>query len=323
MISIVIPNYNRFDLLRKCINSILCQKNSEYEIIVVDNGSEEKEQVSYDPKVKYIWLESNMGFSKAVNEGISQAKGELIALLNNDTEVELDWIDKIYEVFNENEDILFATCKIKNFFRKDLLDDAGDIILSSGKVYKVGHREEDIGQYDKQKYAFGASGAASIYRREFFERVGYFDEDFFAYLEDADISFRANLYGYRCLFISDAVVYHIGSATTGSVYNDFTVYYLGRNTILLILKNFPLKVIISSALAIVVHFFSLQVFFTFKGYGISFFKGVLDALRMSKNMLSKRQEVMRKRAISDFEIMGLLKQNRCEYNRTKRNRVKQ
>ena len=205
MISVIIPNYNKFELLENCIKHILSGTYDNIEVIVVDNGSvSERRGIINDDRVKYIWLPKNMGFSFAVNEGVRQSSGDYIAVLNNDTEVASDWIKTIIAAFEQNKDVINITSKIKSLRNKELFDDVGDIILSSGKVYKIGNNEKDTGQYDSYRYVFGASGCASVYRREFFDKVGYFDEEFFAYLEDIDLSFRANILGYKCLYVPDA-----------------------------------------------------------------------------------------------------------------------
>ena len=323
MISIVIPNYNKFDLLEKCIKSLFAQTNIDFEIIVVDNGStEKKERLPDDPRVKFIWQDNNLGFSKAVNIGIKEAKGEYIALINNDTELAVDWIDQVYRAFEGNKEAMFITSRIMSFQERDIFDDVGNVILFSGKAYKVGNGEKDSGQYNQQRYIFGASGAASVYKRDFFEIVGFFDEDFFAYLEDVDLSFRANLLGIKCLYVPEAVVYHVGSATTGSRYNKFTVFHLAQNTINLIIKDYPTKFIFKSILNILAHIISLQVFFTLKGFGLDFIKGIISGLKMSRIMLAKRREIINTRIINDLELEKLFKENRESYKKSKANRKK-
>ena len=319
MISIVIPNYNKFNLLSNCINSILLQTNSDFEVIIVDNGSQEQRpSLPSDSRLKFIWLESNLGFSKAVNIGIKESKGEFIALINNDIELALDWIEQVLKAFKDNNEARFITSKIMSFHERDIFDDVGNVILSSGKAYKIGNGEKESGQYNQLRYIFGASGAASVYKREFFEKVGYFDEDFFAYLEDVDLSFRANLYGFKCLYVPDAIVYHIGSATTGSRYNKFTVFYLAQNTINVIIKDFPSKHIFRSIPAILFHIISLKVFFILKGYGLVYIKGLISGIRMSARMLVKRREIMSKIVLTDLELRGLFKENKNFYKKSKR-----
>lgn len=319
MISIIIPSYNKPELLKNCITSIISSKSNDFEVIIIDNGSTDPLYFN-DQSIHYINLESNHGFSKAINIGIKQAKGNIIAVLNNDTEVDSNWIGSIVSAFKNNPDIMFITSKIKSLKDKNFLDDVGDVVLSSGKVYKLGNREKDAGQYDQQRYVFGASGCASIYRREFFDSVGYFDEDFFAYLEDVDLSFRANLQGYKCLYLPDAIVYHVGSATSGSQYNDFTAFHLAQNTISMIVKNFSIRILINSIFAIFTHIISLQAFFIIKGYGISYFKGLICGIKSINKMLKKRREIMSRRVLTDYEIKKMFKMNKRLYRTSKNNR---
>ena len=321
IISIIIPSHNRHDLLGKCIFSILKQRNACYEIIIVDNGSCEKfVPIVASPQIRYIRLDRNEGFSKAVNIGIKEAKGKYIAILNNDTELDNCWIDNIFKAFAENPDILFITSKIIRYNNREMIDDVGNIILPYGKVYKIGYNERDNGQYKKARVVFGASGAASAFRREFFEIVGFFDEDFFAYLEDIDLSFRANLLGLKCLYVPDAVVYHIGSATTGSTYNKFTVYYLGRNTFNVIVKNFPARLILLNFFKILAFFCALQLFFFIKGLGGCYFRGIISAAGMLKRMIEKRKYIMKNRIISDIELIRILQDNYKIYRLSKSNK---
>ncbi len=323
MISIIILNYNKAILLKNCINSIINCKSTNYEIIIVDNGSTD----AFVPRdnqtnFKYIELESNFGFSKAVNIGIKQAKGEYIAILNNDTEVDPRWLKNVITAFTQNRDAMVITSKIRSLHDKELLDNVGDIILLSGKVYKIGNNEKDIGQYDKQRYIFGANGCASVFRKEFFDKVGYFDENFFAYLEDIDLSFRANLLGYKCLYIPDAIVYHVGSATTGSQYNDFTVFHLAQNTISVLVKNLPTKILIRSILPMLTYITSLQAFFLIKGLGGAYFRGLVSGIRLISKMLPKRYGIIGTRVLTDDEIIRMFRENKKLYKISKKNRNK-
>lgn len=318
MISVVIPNYNRFDLLENCIKSILQGSLVADEIIIVDNGSSDfKQDVIYDRRVRFIRLQQNMGFSRAVNIGIQQSKGNYIVILNNDTEVDTNWLKNLIHVFEANSKILFATSKIKSLKHKGTFDDVGDVLLASGRVYKLGNKERDRGQHDKQCFVFGASGCASAYRREFFKKVGYFDEDFFAYLEDVDLSFRANLQGNRCIYVPEAIVYHAGSATTGGQYNKFTAFHLAQNTIGLFVKNFPIKILLGSILQILVYLAALQLFFIINGLGGAYFRGIISGLRMIRKMIPKRREIMKMRVMTNDEVRVIFRENKKLYKMSK------
>jgi GT2 family glycosyltransferase len=323
MFSIVIPTFNKLDLLKRCLTTIVPQTGDTFEIIIVDNGSTEKYVPDNAEKnTTLIRLPQNQGFSAAVNRGIKESQGEFIAVLNNDTELAPGWAQAVLKAFGQNPDIYFVTSKIKNLKNRDLLDSVGDVLLSSGKVYKTGNNEKDSGQYDVPRHVFGASGCASIFRREFFDKAGYFDEDFFAYLEDIDLSFRATLFGFKGLYVPEAVVYHAGSATTGSQYNSMTAFYLAQNTINVIVKNFPSRLLITSFPAIVRHLLLLQVFFIFKGLGFCFFKGILSGIKQVKIMRRKRKGIMGKKVLSVLDVRAVFKRNHEEYDKSKRNRVK-
>ena len=325
-LSIVIPNYKGYDLLEKCIASIRASSKEDYEIIVVDNGSmdvlEKLEELNGTEKIKVIFLNENAGFSKAVNIGIKEAKGELIAVLNNDTKVDNYWVENVLDAFDKHKDVFFITSKILQLNDRKLIDDVGDVLLLHGKTSKIGYNEIDAGQYDEKRFVFGASGAACVYRKEFFNNVGYFDEDFFSYLEDVDLSFRANLYGLKCLYVPDAVVYHIGSASTGSTYNDFTLFYLARNLVSVIVKNYPCKVFFMASPRIIVYLIAIQAYYILKGFGLNYTKGLISGIGMIKRMLVKRREIMSRKVLTDIELIKMFKENKMLYERSKTNRVK-
>lgn len=205
---------------------------------MVDNGSTDQSIAVLQgyPEVRVIRLEKNHFFSGAVNTGIREAKGEIIVLLNNDTEAEPQWLEELVGAFGEDERIGMTASKMLLFDRRDIINSAGDFYSVDGIPGNRGIWEEDRGQYDAQREAFGPCGGAAAYRRRMLEEIGLFDEDFVAYCEDVDLSFRAQWAGYRCLFAPQARVYHRLSATGGG---PLASYFCGRNFINVIVKNMP------------------------------------------------------------------------------------
>lgn len=247
MVYIIIPNYNGVRLLEICIRSLFGQSFMNFEIFVVDNSSSDNSVYFIRqtfPQVNIIDLDKNYGFSKAVNIGISAALKDNycthILLLNNDIECDERFLDEMLKGF-EKPDIGSVASKMLNYFNRKVIDDTGNFIKKRGFPIMRGHDEQDKGQYDKKDYVFGPCAGAAIYKREVFENVGLFDEEYFAYLEDVDFSFRMQFYGYKCMYRPQAVCYHMRGATANS-FKGRQIYLLERNLVLLRVKNYPVSV---------------------------------------------------------------------------------
>lgn len=241
LVSIVIPNWNGQRFLETCFQSLRRQTLRDFELLLVDNASRD-ESVAYTlsrfPEVRIEKLKRNTGFAGAVNAGIRVSRGCYVVLLNNDTEVDPRWLEQLVATMEAHPEAGFGASKMLDFRDRTLIDSIGDGLTWYLRPYKVGCRERDRGQYDTPRLVFGACAGAAIYRREAFDAVGLFDEQFFAYLEDVDWSFRAQLAGIRCITAPSAVVYHIGSATAGRE-SPFVRYLTTRNRIFLLAKNVP------------------------------------------------------------------------------------
>ena len=242
--SVIIPNWNGRRFLETCLASLGRQTCRDFEIIVVDNGSTDGSVQmvrTYYPDVKLIRLSQNEGFSRAVNRGIRSAAGKYIALLNNDTEADPEWLGELVKALDQNPDVGFCASKMLNFFQRNLIDNAGDRLAFYGNI--TGKGEIDAGQYDRPRLLFSACAGAAIYRREMLRDTGLFDEDFFAYYEDVDLGMRAQLMGYRCLFVPTAIVYHIHQATSDRMPAK-RFLFLQRNIVFVHLKNMPLRLLL-------------------------------------------------------------------------------
>ncbi len=285
MVSIVIPNYNAFELLKKCIISIKEKTNEDIEIIIVDNASKDLDidYINNLENVKFIYLDKNYGFSKAVNEGILNSNSEYIILLNNDTEIEFGFVEKLLEQIKSDEYIFSVSSKMIDYRNRKIIDDAGDEYSIVGWTKKVGNGKS-IDKFVKPRKIFSSCAGAAIYRKKIFEEIGYFDESFFAYLEDVDICYRANINGYKNIFCPDAIVYHVGSATSGSKHNDFKVKLSARNNIYLVVKNMPILQLILNLPLLCIGFFVKYLFFLKKGLGKSYLLGIKEALLSIKKI---------------------------------------
>ena len=243
IVSVLIPNYNGLAHLPACLESLRAQRFQDFETVLVDDGSTDGSVVwvrQRYPEVRVLALGRNMGLAAAVNRGLRLASGEGIALLNNDTAADPGWLAALVEAARACPEVPCLASKIRLFDRREVLHSAGDLYGLDGIPRNRGAWEEDRGQYDGQLEVFGACGAAAYYRRVFLEELnrgpGPFDERLFMYLEDVDLAWRAQLRGYRCRFVPQAIVYHKVSATGGG---PLASYYVGRNTLLVLIKDVP------------------------------------------------------------------------------------
>ena len=280
-VSVVIPNYNGIQFIKGCLDSLIALEDTvEYEIIVVDNGSDDgsRELVEKSYKdVKLISLDKNYGFCKAVNVGIQKAQAPFVILLNNDTKVLDGFVEGLYKCISGNEKLFSVSPMMIQAKKPELIDDAGDFYCALGWAYTKG-KDKPVGRYEKSYPITAACGGASIYRKQIFEQIGYFDEAHFAYLEDIDVGYRARIYGYENYYEPKAKVYHEGSGASGSRYNEFKVTHSSRNSIYLIRKNMPWLQRIVNLPFFIVGFAIKTLFFYKKGLGAIYVKGLLQGM---------------------------------------------
>ena len=217
--TIIIPNINGKGWLKDSIESVYAQTEQDFELIVVDNGStdESLEQArSYCSRPNFQLIEngSNTGFSHAVNQGIARAKSEFVVLFNNDAFAEPQWLAELIRVAESDEKIFAVQSLMIRHFDRELADDAGDYVTWMGFACKTGDGRR-ASRYTKQKRIFSACGGAALYRKSILDEIGVFDENFFAYFEDVDLSWRANNFGYKNVYCPTAKCRHICGATTG------------------------------------------------------------------------------------------------------------
>lgn len=310
MIAIVIPNYNGAHHLKECFESLSKQTLKNFRVLLVDNNSTD-ESVKFTrtnfPEVEIIKLEANTGFAKAVNAGIQYAQQDVkikhILLLNNDVECDRHFVEELSLGFI-SDDIGSVACKMINFFNREIIDNAGDFIKRKGSPYARGHAEKDAGQYDKPELIWGACGGAAIYKREVFETIGFFDEDFFAYYEDVDLNFRMQLAGYKCYYNPKAICYHKRGATSKDKIG-FETMLCEKNIVAVRLKNYPLKLLLQWSPYFLARRFQRYYFFA-RDHSIkialSGIKGYLRGLSEIPKTLRKRGNVQRHIKVSSEYI---------------------
>ncbi|MBI5304061.1 MAG: glycosyltransferase family 2 protein [Chloroflexi bacterium] len=239
MFSVVIPNWNGLRFLPTCLNALRDQTYRDFETIVVDDASTDGSRalIKNDyPEVRVIALEKNRGFAHAVNAGIRAARGDIVVLLNNDTEADPNWLAEIACALDANPRAGIVACKLKLFDQRNHIHSAGDFYRVDGVPGNRGVWQKDEGQYDDARGVFGACGGAAAYRQTMLAEIGLFDEELVANLEDVDLNWRARWAGYAIAYAPRAIVYHHISATGGGAYGSF---YVGRNFIFVLAKNFP------------------------------------------------------------------------------------
>ena len=239
--SVIIPNWNgrRLQLLPACLAALGRQTYRDFEIIVVDDCStdDSREFLAREyPQVRVNVNEKNVGFAPSVNAGIRAARGDVVILLNNDTEADPHWLEEIAHALGENPRAGMVACKLRLFDKRDHIHSAGDFYRVDGIPGNRGVWEEDRGQYDDARGVFGACGGAAAYRKTMLAEIGGFDEALGSYCEDVDLNWRARLAGYQVAYAPRAIVYHMVSATGGGALASF---FVGRNFIWVIAKNYP------------------------------------------------------------------------------------
>jgi GT2 family glycosyltransferase len=189
-----------------------------------------------------------------------------------------------------------------DYYHRQTIDGAGDVFRWTAKGWRRGKGERDRGQYDAPQAIFGACGGAAIYRRNVFEEVGGFDEDFFAFYEDVDWNLRAQLRGFSCRYVPTAVAYHMGSATIGRGFTDFTCYHLWRNVVWIIAKNLPVGALLRHAPKLVLgQLVNLGVAVIYGKLDV-LWRAWRDAVRGLPRALRKRRELQARRRMG---IRGL------------------
>lgn len=289
-ISVVIPNYNGSPYIIECIDCLKKQTFKDFEVIVVDNNSTDNSVDEIEnryPEIKIIEMNNNSGFSSAVNRGIKDSTSEFIFLLNNDAFINSDFLEILYNKI-VNDPLCFSCCgKMIQYYDKSKIDDAGDFYTILGWAFQRGNGDQsNLYNFDSQ--VFSCCAGASIYRRSVFNRIGYFDENFYAYLEDVDIGYRAKQHGYKNYYCHNAVCYHMGSATSGGKYSDFKVKLSSRNNIYLIFKNMPYWQIIISLLFIFLGILLKYSYFKRIGFGKSYKEGIIEGFNNIKLFKKRR-----------------------------------
>jgi GT2 family glycosyltransferase len=245
IISVVVVNWNRRELLRACLASLARQSHPRFEVVVVDNGSQDGSAeivlelaAAYPVPLRLIANSSNQGFCAANNQGFAASRSEMVALLNNDAEAEPGWLEALEAVIRLHDDVGMAASKILVWENRQIIDKCGHLIYPDGQNRGRGSGQVDRGQFDHVEEVLWPDGCAAMYRRAMLEDVGGFDEEFFAYADDAELGLRGRIAGWRCFYAPGAVVRHHRGATLG-IGSARRLVLIERNRVLLVVKLFP------------------------------------------------------------------------------------
>jgi GT2 family glycosyltransferase len=327
-VSVVVVNWNRRDLLRECLRSLVEQSHHSLEVILVDNGSADgsaemaEAEFGGSLELRVIRNRENRGFCAANNQGFAAARGSLIALLNNDAVACRGWIEELAGAFSD-PGIGMAASKIVVYEDPRRIDKVGHLIYPDGQNRGRGSGQIDRGQFDRVEEVLWPDGCAAMYRRAMLDEIGGFDEDFFAYADDAELGLRARIAGWRCLYIPGAVVRHHRGSTLGLLSSE-RLELIERNRILFAAKLFPWSLLwlngvywtarIAAGVWAAASGRGEAARFTGMGGKVriatALLKGQLSALRLLPKMLRKRHSIRRFRKLSPSDVRKLILSHR-------------
>lgn len=307
MLTIVIPTYNGLHHLQDCLASLQTQTRRDFETIVVDNHSSDgtcEFLRDHYPEIRVIRLPCNRGFAPAVNRGLEAARGEFIALLNNDTVVEPGWLEALVNKLMQEPNLGACSSLLLLASPAGAVDTIGDGFTIAGFSYKIGWLEAEGPQHQIERRVFGACGGAALYRRKLLQQIGLLDESYFAFIEDGDLAFRAQLAGAQTAYVPAARVHHKLRATAGqgSPLSEFLCY---RNQTMMTLKDFPLGLLILYSPHILLHTAVVLLRFLVKGGLWTVLRAYLAAFREWPTIMRERKFVHARRVVP---IRGLRQQ---------------
>jgi GT2 family glycosyltransferase len=309
IISVVIPNWNGWTHLQGCLAALQAQTYRDFEIIVVDNGSVDESVVhvqAHFPEVRLVCLAENRGFAEGCNAGIAVAQGDFIALLNNDTLADPEWLAALIQASQVHPEYAMWACRVVLADQPQVLDSAGDGLSVSAAPFKRGHLEP-AADYSVGQEVFGPSGSAGLYRKTLLDTLGGLDADFFLIHEDVDLAWRARLTGARCWYVPDAIVEHKVNATLG--YLSWTyVFYGHRNLEYVFVKNMPVSLLLRCLPAHILFNLLAWGHFILHGYGLTFLQAKAAAVWNLRVLWRKRRSVQAQRQITSAHLLGLMQQ---------------
>jgi GT2 family glycosyltransferase len=313
LVSIILAVWNSAEYLPRCLEHLAAQTFKDFEIILVDNGSTDSSLDSAENRWPALTLRverlgENKGFAAANNLGARLAHGQWLALLNSDAFPEPDWLEELLRAAENNPAFTFFASRQLQANAPHLLDGAGDAFHISGLAWRRfgGYPSAQFGLVSEE--VFSSCGAAALYSRQAFLEVGGFDDDYCSYHEDVDLGFRLRLQGFRCLYVPDAVVHHIGSASSGKM-SAFAIYHGHRNLIWTYVKNMPPVLFwLYLPIHLLMNLFFL-LYFSIKGQSKTIWRAKRNGLGGLGLMLRKRKEIQRRRRVPVMRLYHMMERN--------------
>ena len=306
LVSLVIVCWNSAKHLPRCLECLAEQTVHDFEVVIIDNGSTDGATVGLENtyptlNIRVERLGSNRGFAAANNLGARLAHGKWLILLNTDAFPEPTWLAELIKAAETNPHIGSFSSRQLDAANPNVLDGTGDAYHVSGLAWRLGlgYPADQYGLESSE--IFSPCAAAAMYLRRAFLDVGGFDEDFFSYFEDVDLGFRLQLQGYRCLYVPQAVVQHVGSATFGQR-SDFAFYHSHRNMVWTFVKNMPARLL---WLHLAEHFMANTIYllyYTLRGRGKVLLRAKWNAIRGVPIAIKKRRMIQTNRRVSDYEL---------------------
>lgn len=301
LVSVVVVNFNGKNYLDDCLSALATQTFRNFEVILVDNGSSDESAAfvsEHYPSVILVETGKNLGFAGGTNTGIRVAQGEFIFTLNNDTIADPRVLEEIVKPMKTDPKV--GICGTKMVFPDGRINSTAICISRSGAAWDRGMGETDLGQYDTEEEVFGSCAGAALYRRLMLDEIGLFDEDFFLFMEDVDLAFRARLAGWKCRYVPTAKVVHRHGGTAGFK-SDLSVYYGNRNYLWGVIKNFPLRTLIISSPWILGRIIGIIPYYFYHGKGRVIIRAKIDAIRGLPRMIRKRITMQRRIPVDKIE----------------------
>ncbi len=309
-VTIIIVNWNGEQFLDRCLTALLNQTVKPHEIILVDNSSSDNslEIARQFLDVRLIALDQNVGFARGNNIAIEAAskESEWIAFINPDAFAEPRWLETLLLATESYSEFDVFGSQMLNATDPTVLDGVGDVYHMSGLIWRKGHGAPEQDSSQNNNEVFSPCAAAALYRRSILRELCGFDEDYFCYVEDVDLGFRLRLAGYRCLYVPQSVVLHVGSGTTGGQDSDFALYHGHRNLVWTFIKNMPgILFWLLLPLHLALNFVSI-IWFALRGRGRVILRAKRDALLGVSNMWRKRRDIQKNRVASIADIWQAL-----------------
>lgn len=311
--SVIVVNYNGKGLTIEALKALQKQTFQDFEVILIDNNSSDNSLNEIKnflnlsllrKKTTIVELSRNRGFAGGCNEGFKYAKGKYIVLLNNDAQPDKNWLDELIKAADKHPEVGICASKIIAY-GMNKIDAAGHLFTWFLKGFKRGE-EEPKDLYNIEEYVFGACGGAALYKREMIDEIGFLDEDFFLIYEDIDLDLRAQLAGWKVLYVPSAVVYHKTHSTI-SYSDDLFAYYTLRNIELVRLKNVPITVFLICFPFFILEKIAEFFYFCFKlNKSRIYIQAKKDAIKMAKNMLKKRKTIMKNKKVNEYQLLAIM-----------------